>query len=315
MKLIIQIPCYNEEKTLLLTIKDLPKKINGIKNIEYLIIDDGSTDKTIEVANKIGVHHIIKNKVNKGLAYSFKKGINECINRGADIIVNTDADNQYCGFDIPKLIKPIQNNDADMVIGARPIMSHTEFSLAKKFLQIIGSKVVRLVSGTDVDDAPSGFRAYSRDAAMKINVFSKYTYTLETIIQSGQQGLIIKSIPIRVNKQLRKSRLFKSTFQYIKRSMLTIIRIFIVYRPLKFFIPLSILFFIIGFFPFLRYLYFYLFSIDIGSHLQSLIFGSIFLIFSLMTLFLGVVSDLISINRKLLEEINTNMKKEFIRKK
>ena len=301
MKLIIQIPCYNEETTLPSTIRDLPKKINGIDHIEYLIIDDGSTDKTVAVASKLGIHHIIKNNFNKGLAYSFKKGISHCIEKGADIIVNTDADNQYSGHDIPKLINPILNKEADMVIGARPIMSHKEFSLLKKALQIIGSKVVRMVSGVKVDDAPSGFRAYSKETALKINVFSSYTYTLETIIQAGQLGLMVKSIPINVNPKLRESRLFKNSFIYIKRSIVTIIRIFIVYKPLKFFIPLSLLFIFIGLIPFVRYLILFI-SNTSGMHLQSLILGSVLSILGLFILTLGIIADLISINRRILEE-------------
>ena len=210
MKLIIQIPCYNEEKTLKQTIADLPKKIDGIDTIEYLIVDDGSTDKTVEVAKELGVHHIVSFKQNKGLAFGFVAGMDECLHLGADIIVNTDADNQYYGGDIPKLVLPILENRADIVIGERPISEIEHFSKKKKRFQKIGSWVVRVASKSNVPDAPSGFRAYSREAALRINVVNEYTYTLETIIQAGRNKMAMVSVPIRTNAETRKSRLFKS---------------------------------------------------------------------------------------------------------
>jgi len=251
LKLIIQIPCFNEEDYLPVTVKELPKKIKGIDIIEYLVIDDGSTDKTDEVAKKIGVHHIIKHSKNSGLAKAFKTGLITCINLGADIIVNTDADNQYCAKDIEKLIQPILNNSSDMVIGARPINDIKQFSIIKKILQKLGSFVVRIVSGIKVPDAPSGFRAISRNTAYHLNLFSRYTYTLETIIQAGRKGLNVTSIPIRVNTVTRPSRLYSNTFIYIWISFLTIIRIFVIYKPLRFFLIVSTFFFASGMTPFL----------------------------------------------------------------
>lgn len=308
MKLIIQIPCFNEENTLPLTINDLPTKIKGISVLEYLVIDDGSTDNTVNIASQLGVHHIIKNETNKGLAFTFKKGIDECIRLGADIIVNTDADNQYSGFDIPKLIDPIIKKQADIVVGARPILSHQEFSFLKKILQVTGSHVVRIISGTDVKDAPSGFRAYSRESAIKINIFSNYTYTLETLIQAGQQGARILSVPINVNSQLRESRLFKGMFQYISRSFSTLIRIFAVYRPLMFFGSIGLAFIFVGLIPLIRYFYFYL-NNQTGDHIQSILLGALLIIIGFFSVLAGFVGDIISVNRKLLEEIKINEKK------
>lgn len=307
MKLIIQIPCFNEENTLPITINDLPKKIEGISNLEYLIIDDGSTDKTVDVAKQLGIHHILKNNTNKGLAYTFKKGIDACIELGADIVVNTDADNQYSGLDIKKLIEPIIKKEADIVIGARPIVSHQEFSFFKKALQILGSYVVRIISGTNVKDAPSGFRAYSREAALKINIFSNYTYTLETLIQAGQQGAKILSIPVNVNSKLRESRLFKGMFQYISRSLTTLIRIFAVYRPLKFFGFIGGVLIFLGIIPLFRYFYFYL-NNQQGDHIQSILVGILLFIIGFFSVLVGFLGEIISANRKILEEIRINQK-------
>ena len=237
MKLIIQIPCYNEAETLEVALNDLPKHIDGIDEIEYLIINDGSTDNTVEVAKKNwGVHYVSVNfRNNKGLARGFMAGIDACLRNGADIIVNTDADNQYCGEDIEKLVRPILNGEAGMVIGERPIDETEHFSPLKKKLQHLGSWVVRKASRTKVPDAPSGFRAYSRSTAMRLNVINEYTYTLETIVQAGRNKMAVKSVPIRTNPELRKSRLFKSMFGYVKKSILTISRAFMMYRPLFFF--------------------------------------------------------------------------------
>ena len=235
MKLIIQIPCYNEAETLEVALNDLPKKIEGIDQIEYLIINDGSKDNTVEVARKWGVNYIVNFRRNKGLAKGFIAGIDACLRNGADIIVNTDADNQYCGSDIEKLVRPILDGTADIVIGERPIDSTEHFSPLKKKLQHFGSWVVRKASKTDIPDAPSGFRAFSRDAAMRMNVINEYTYTLETIVQAGRNRMAITSVPINTNAELRPSRLFSSMYGYIKKSMLTIIRSFLMYRPLQFF--------------------------------------------------------------------------------
>jgi len=233
MKLIIQIPCYNEEKTLPITFNDLPKKLDNIDEIDYVIINDGSTDNTVEVAKKLGIKHIINIKKNQGLANAFKCGLKYAIEQNADIIVNTDADNQYCGADIEKLIKPIINGEADIVIGVRPINYIEHFSYLKKKLQQLGSWFVRIISKTNVIDATSGFRAYSRNAALQINIYTDFTYTLETIILAAKKKLIIKNVPISVNKKLRESRLFKSNFQYILKSVKTIIRLTLLYEPLK----------------------------------------------------------------------------------
>lgn len=218
MKLIIQIPCYNEEETLGITVNDLPRQIDGIDEIEYLIINDGSRDRTVEVARELGIHHVVSFKQNKGLAKGFMAGLDACLHLGADIIVNTDADNQYCGADIEKLVRPILDNEADIVIGERPIDETEHFSWKKKKFQHLGSWVVRMASGTSIPDAPSGFRAYSREAALRLNVTNEYTYTLETIIQAGHDKIAMASVPIQTNGETRPSRLFSSMWRYMKRS-------------------------------------------------------------------------------------------------
>ena len=307
MKLIIQIPCFNEEGTLKQTLDDLPKKIVGIKSIEILIIDDGSSDNTVKVAKQNNVNHIISHKKNLGLASAFMTGIKYALKNQADIIINTDADNQYSGKDIEKLIKPILNNQADIVIGARPIINHLEFSILKKILQLLGSSVVRFISNTNIDDAPSGFRAYSRSAAKKINVFSRYSYTLETIIQAGYSNLTLISVPISVNNKTRESRLFKNMFQYILRSLLSMVRAFAVYKPFIFFGLAGMFFFFIGFIPFVRFLYHYFLNSP-GEYIQSLLFGSVFLIFGFILVIFSFIADLISVNRRLLEQIIEELK-------
>ena len=242
MKLIIQIPCFNEEDSLPITLTALPKQIEGIDVIETMIIDDGSTDKTVDVASWNGVNHILRLNRHQGLASAFKMGLSESVKLGADIIVNTDADNQYCADDIQALIKPILENKADIVIGARPMNDIKSFSLLKKILQNLGSTVMRFVSSADVQDAPSGFRAFNREAASLLNVFDKYTYTMETIIQAKPKGLEITSVPIHTNPEVRESRLVKNIFDYIFKSMKTTIRMFIVYKPFRFFISLATIF-------------------------------------------------------------------------
>lgn len=308
MKLIIQIPCYNEEEYLGVTLNDLPKKLEGIDEIEYLVIDDGSTDKTVEVAKKMGVNYIIRHNNNLGLARAFATGIENCLELGADIIVNTDADNQYCAEDIEKLIKPILNGTADIVIGARPIDKIKHFSTTKKILQRIGSSVVRFFSNTDVLDATSGFRAISKEAAYHISIFSNYTYTLETIIQAGRKGLAVTSIPIRVNPVTRPSKLIKSTFHYVCSSIITIFRIFIIYKPFRFFVILSLIFFTFGLALGFRYLYFFIMGFGNG-HIQSLILMSVLLIIGFLLFIMGLVADLIAINRTLIEDIQFKIRK------
>jgi glycosyltransferase involved in cell wall biosynthesis len=308
LKLIIQIPCYNEEEYLGVTLNDLPKKLEGIDKIEYLIIDDGSTDKTVEVAKKMGVNYIIRHNNNLGLARAFATGIENCLKLGADIIVNTDADNQYCAADIEKLIKPILDGIADIVIGARPIDRIKHFSTTKKILQRVGSSVVRFFSKTDVLDATSGFRAISKEAAYHISIFSNYTYTLETIIQAGRKGLAITSVPIRVNPITRPSKLVKSSFHYVCSSIITIFRIFIIYRPFRFFVILSLVFFTFGLALGFRFLYFFMTGFGNG-HVQSLILMLVLIILGFLLFIMGLVADLIAINRTLIEDIQFKIRK------
>ena len=301
MKLIIQIPCYNEAETLEIALNALPRQIEGIDEIEYLIINDGSQDDTVAVAKKWGVHHVVNFKQNKGLAKGFMAGLDGCLRNGADIIVNTDADNQYCGDDIPQLVRPILEGKADMVIGARPIDETEHFSFIKKKLQHFGSWVVRKASHTDIPDAPSGFRAFSREAAMRINVVNDYTYTLETIVQAGREKMAITSVPVRTNGELRPSRLFNSIWGYVKKSMLTILRAYMMYKPLKSFTFLASIPTVIGLFVGIRYLYY----MDVGmagGHVQSLILGCTLIIIGFLTLMIGLMADVIAANRKLLQD-------------
>lgn len=308
MKLIIQIPCYNEAETLEIALNDLPKHIDGIDEIEYLIINDGSKDNTVEVAKKWGVHYVVNFKKNKGLAKGFMAGLDACLRNGADIIVNTDADNQYCGEDIEKLVRPIISGQADIVIGERPIDATEHFSPLKKKLQHLGSWVVRKASKSDIPDAPSGFRAYSREAALRLNVTNEYTYTLETIVQAGRERIPMMSVPIRTNAELRPSRLFSSMFGYVKKSMLTIIRAFMMYKPLKFFTVVGLIPFLIGVGIGIRYLVF-LFSGQAGGHVQSLILASILIMMGFMTMIIGLQADIIAANRKILEDIQYQVRK------
>jgi glycosyltransferase involved in cell wall biosynthesis len=285
----------------------LPKDLNGISKIEWLVIDDGSTDNTVGVAKSHGVDHIVRHAKNLGLARAFSTGLNKCIELGADIIVNTDADNQYCAGDIPGLIGPILSGEAEMVVGARSIVDIRHFSASKKILQRIGSWVVRFASNTDIPDAPSGFRAISRNAAMQLNVFNKYTYTLETIIQAGQKGITIVSVPVRTNKDLRPSRLFKSIPGYISRSIMIITRIFMTYRSFEFFaIPGAILF-VLGFSIGVRFLYFY-FTSGGSGHIQSIILAALLLGIGFFLSVVGLLADLISVNRKLLEKLDWRLR-------
>lgn len=308
MKLIIQIPCLNEAETLEIALNDLPKHIDGIDEIEYLIINDGSVDNTVEVARNWGVHYIVSFKRNKGLAKGFMAGINACLKHGADIIVNTDADNQYCGEDIEKLVRPILDGKADIVIGERPIDETEYFSPLKKKLQHFGSYIVRKASKTDIPDAPSGFRAFSREAAMHINVMNNYTYTLETIVQAGRSSWAITSVPVRTNGELRKSRLFHSMGAYVKRSMITIIRAYMMYRPLTFFSVLGLIPFTGGFLIGLRFLIYWLKGSGSG-HIQSLIFASTLMLLGFMTFIVGLQADVIANNRKILEDIQYRIRK------
>ncbi|MGH7951485.1 MAG: glycosyltransferase family 2 protein, partial [Limisphaerales bacterium] len=297
-----------EEQTLKGTLDELPRTVAGFNEVEWLVINDGSTDQTAEVARRCGVDCVISHPVNRGLARAFTTGLEACLERRADVIVNTDADNQYCAADIHELVKPILSGQADMVIGARPIKAVKEFSLKKKWLQRIGSRIVRMVSRTTVEDAPSGFRAFSRAAAQQLHVFNSYTYTLETIIQAGLSGLEIKSVPVRVNPQARRSRLIRSMPSYIHRSIVTICRIFITYRPFSFFSIWGLLFFLPGFVLGLRFVIDYFLGAGQGK-VQSLILASLLMLIGVMMFAIAIVAELISVNRRLLEKTRWQLHK------
>jgi glycosyltransferase involved in cell wall biosynthesis len=301
-KLIIQIPCLNEAETLPQTLRDLPTSVPGVDAIEILVVDDGSADRTMEVARAHGVHHVIRLRRNKGLAAAFREGIDACVRLGADYIVNTDADNQYVGADIPRLLEPLVSGEADIVIGVRNIREIDHFTARKKRLQFLGSWVVRQVSGTAVPDTTSGFRAYTREAALRMNIISDFSYTLESIIQAGKRRMAIAHVPVRVNPRLRRSRLFSSTWTYIKQSAATIVRIYAMYEPLKVFSYIGATVFGVGFAISLRFLYYYVTGTGLG-HLQSLILSAVLMIVGFQVLLIGLVSDVISGNRKLLEDL------------
>ena len=300
MKLIVQIPCYNEEATLRQTVADIPRAIDGVDAVEVLIIDDGSSDSTVPLALQIGVDHIIQHKNNKGLARAFRTGIEACLSLGADIIVNTDGDNQYAGQDIPKLIRPILDGTADIVVGDRQTHAVAHFSPFKKRLQNLGSAVVRMLSGTQVPDTVSGFRAISREAAMQINIVSPFSYTIEMLIQAGRKNMAIAAVPIDTNVPTRKSRLFRSIPDFVQRSVSTMLRMYSMYQPLKTFMLIGGALSLIGLLPITRFLYFYV--LDGGQgHVQSLVLGGMFLMIGLTTFLIGLVADLIGFNRQLIE--------------
>ncbi|HEY9909009.1 MAG TPA: glycosyltransferase family 2 protein [Thermosynechococcaceae cyanobacterium] len=311
-KLIIQIPCYNEEATLGVTLDALPRSLPGIDVVEWLIINDGSSDRTVEVARAHGVDHIVSFDHNQGLAKGFIAGLEACLKAGADIIVNTDADNQYCADDIPRLIEPILLGQAEIVIGARPIRQIHHFSPLKKLLQGLGSWVVRIASNTAIPDAPSGFRALSRNAALRMNVFSQYTYTLETIIQAGQKGMAITSVPVRTNGYLRPSRLVRSIPSYVQRSILTIFRIFMTYQPLKFFLLLGSVPLSLGLLLGLRWvLLFWL--VDAGKpRVPSLMLAAVLVLIGFQLWMFGLVADLLAVNRKMLEDIQLRLRRSEV---
>ena len=302
MKLIIQIPCLNEAETLEVALNDLPKHIDGIDTIEYLIINDGSRDDTVEVARRWGVNYVVHFGQNRGLAKGFMAGLDACLRNGADIIVNTDADNQYNGADIETLVRPILEGRSDIVIGSRPIDQTKDFSPLKKKLQHLGSYVVRKASKSDIPDAPSGFRAFSREAALRLNVTNAYTYTLETIVQAGRERIPMEAVDIRTNGELRPSRLFHSMYGYIKKSMLTILRSYVMYRPLTFFTILGCIPFTAGLILGIRFLVF-LFQGNSSGHIQSLILASTLLMMGFMTWVVGILSDTIASERKILEDV------------
>ena len=300
-KLIVQIPCYNEEKTLPQTVRDIPRQIDGIDEVKILIIDDGSTDRTVEVAEKTGVDYIIKNTRNKGLARTFYEGLIASLRLGADIIVNTDGDNQYKGQDIPKLIAPILKGESEIVIGDRETDKIPHFSPLKKRMQKIGSFVVRIVSGTEVQDPVSGFRAFSREAAMMMNILSPFSYTIETVIQAGKKYIAIDSVPIGTNPKTRESRLFKSLPKFIERSLSTMIRMYTMYQPLRVFFFVGSLCILAGLVPSIRFLIYYFMGQGAG-HIQSLILAAVLFIAGFQVLMIAMVADVISFNRRLIEE-------------
>jgi len=300
-KLIVQIPCYNEEETLPQTIRDIPRQIDGIDRVEILVIDDGSTDRTLEVARTIGVDHIVKNICNKGLAQTFTVGLDACLRLGADIIVNTDGDNQYQGQDIPKLVAPILAGEADIVIGNRETDNSEHIHSAKKKLHKIGSMMVGVFSGADVPDAVSGFRAFSRQAAMQTNIVTTYSYTVETIIQASKKRLCIVSTPIGTNPKARKSRLFKGIPKFIVLQIGTMVRMYTMYEPLRVFVYIGGLCILAGLVPSIRFLIYYFMGQGDG-HIQSLIFAAVLFIVGFQILVLGLVADVISFNRRLIEE-------------
>jgi len=309
MKLFIQIPCLNEESTLKRTIHDLPKSIPGIEKIEILIIDDGSTDNTLQVAEDCGIKHFIKHENTLGLASAFRSGIAYCLKNNADIIVNTDGDNQYDGSSLKDLVNPIINHNYDIVIGSRPINEIKQFSRKKKLLQKFGSYVVRKISNTTVQDATSGFRALSRSAAEKIRIIDDYTYTIDMIISSGRKNMKIISIPIKVNPPTRESRLIESTFDYVLKSIKTIFRIFIIYSPLRFFLIIGTIFSSVGFLLCIRWLVLFFIFEHSKTHMPSLVLASITLSIGFLFYGIGILSDLISVNRELMQEINARLKK------
>lgn len=300
MKLIVQIPCYNEEHTLPQTLADIPRQIPGISQVEILIIDDGSSDRTVEVAQELGVHHIVRNKINMGLARTFRRGLEACLQAGADIIVNTDGDNQYAGADIAKLVRPVLEGVADIVIGDRQTEKIEHFSRGKKIMQWFGSGVVRKLAGVWVPDTVSGFRAFSREAAIRTNIVSPFSYTIETVIQAGKKDMAVVSVPVNTNPKTRESRLFKSIPAFVQRQLSTIIRMYAMYQPLRVFFYLGTFLTVVGLIPVMRFLYFYFTSGGAG-HVQSLLLGGVLLLMGFIAYLAGLVADLISFNRQLLE--------------
>lgn len=307
-KLVIQIPCYNEEQTLPITLASLPLDLPGIDEVEWLVIDDGSSDGTVAVARAHGVNHIVVLPRHQGLAKAFLAGLEASLRLGADIIVNTDADNQYCADDIPKLIAPILAGQAELVVGTRPIAAVEHFSWTKKCLQRLGSWVTRKISNTEVQDAPSGFRAMSREAARRLHVFNDYTYTIETIIQAGLKGMAVASVPVRTNGHLRPSRLIRGLWKYLSRQVLTMVRVFMTYRPFPFFAVPGAVMFGLGFLIGLRFLYFF-FAGGGQGHVQSLILAALLIGTGFFLVVIGLVADLIAVNRALLEGIDWRIKR------
>jgi len=305
MKLIIQIPCLNEEKTIAQTIADLPREIPGIDTVEIMVVDDGSSDRTVEVAEECGVDHIVQLGTNRGLATAFRRGTEYALLHGADILVNTDADNQYYGADIPKLAEPILKDEADLVVGCRPIVDHPEFNPVKKLLQLAGSWTLRHISKTTARDAASGFRAFSRETLQRIFIHSRFSYCMETLIQAGNSGIRVASVDIRVNPKTRESRLFKSVPQYIKKSGGTMIAMFVLYRPGRFFATCAVPFMLGALFLGFRFLYliYGLGTPELGrTHIPSLILLAVCAIIATLLIALGVIGEIMKAQRRITEE-------------
>jgi glycosyltransferase involved in cell wall biosynthesis len=308
MKLIIQIPCHNEQDSLPQVLADLPRELDGVSTVEWLIIDDGSSDRTAELARLHGADHVVRLPRRQGLSRAFLAGIEACIQAGADIIVNTDGDHQYRGEDVPALLAPILDGTADFVIGSRPIRDSTHFSPIKRLLQRLGSHMTRVLSGTDVADSPSGFRAFSRDAAMRLHVYNSYTYTVETLIQAGRKGMTVVSVPVRVNSVSRPSRLVRGIGSYVSRQLLTMLRVFMTYKPFRFFAIPGVLAFLAGFLLGLRFLLAYLNGQGTG-HIQSLILAALLLGAGCFLITVGLLADLLAVNRTLLEGLDWRLRR------
>ncbi len=302
MKLIVQIPCFNEEGTLAQTVADIPREIEGVDEVEILVIDDGSTDRTVQTAYRCGVEHVVRHKRNRGLACAFRTGIDACLRLGADLIVNTDGDNQYAGRDIPRLIGPLVSGRADIVVGDRQTWGVSHFSRSKKILQAAGSLLVSKLSGTGVPDAVSGFRAFSRDAALQLNVLSPFSYTIETIIQAGNRRAAIASVPVSTNAKTRESRLAGNIAEFIGRSLATLVCSYAMYQPLRVFFYVSAILSLIGAVPIARFLYLF-WAGNAAGHVQSLVLGGVFVLMGFVTLMIGLVAELISFNRRLIEMV------------
>jgi len=309
VKLIIQIPCYNEEATLALTLADLPRSLPGVDLIEYLVVDDGSADHTVQVARELGVHHIVRHRRNRGLAAAFTTGLDAALAAGADIIVNTDADNQYCGQDIGRLVAPILAGQADIVVGDRGVAAQEHFSPIKRALQRLGSAVVQRAAGIPIPDATSGFRAFTRDAALHLTVLSDYTYTLETLIQAGARKMAVVFVPIRTNPQTRRSRLIRNLPSFISLSAVTILRFYVMYRPLRVFLTVGGILLLLALIPGLRFIFLFSGSGGAAGHIQSLILAAILAIVGFQVCLIGLVADLVRMNRKMLEETVYRMRR------
>jgi glycosyltransferase involved in cell wall biosynthesis len=312
IKLVIQIPCFNEEATLPATVADLPREVAGVDVVEWLVIDDGSSDRTAEVARELGVHHVVRHHRNRGLAAAFMTGLDAALSVGADVVVNTDADNQYDASCIPDLVRPVVEDGIDIVVGERPIESIEHFSPVKKRLQRVGSWVVRTLSGAEVRDAPSGFRAMSRDAALRLQVFGKFSYTMETLVQARAEGLSVTGVPIRVNPKTRESRLAKSMLQYLRRSAHTIVRSFALYYPFRFFFRVGLVPFAFGMALLIRWGLYWIFEDPYRSRIPSLVVGAVLIIVAVQIWVIAFVADLQAASRRLLAEARVRERKRVL---